>query len=323
LRLPTVDAAIVIGAYSNLMHIVPVRTYSDEDQREQFVMGPWVAPFLRSLEGQNASSQTLKAYRIDLAQCFAIVAECNGTVHTPAQLTRGDIEDYLAELARRHLSGVTRARKLAAVRMYFRYLVSQGLLVSSPTEGVATPKKEKRGKTALRPDEYSRLLALAGSNPRDYAILQVFLQTGVRVSELVNLRLDDIDLIGKTLTVTQGKGQQARIIALEKKASQAIRTYLAVRGDTLEDHLFLNQYGEFLRERGVRKLVAKYLEAANITKSVSCHGLRKTFATYKAARGVSPYQLMDWLGHKSIATTQLYVQLGKQDGHKVMEATSL
>jgi integrase/recombinase XerC len=238
-------------------------------------------------------------------------------------LRRGDIEDYLAELSRRHLSGVTRARKLAAVRMYFRYLVTQGLLATSPVEGVATPKKETRGKLALRPDEYSRLLALAGSNPRDYAILQVFLQTGVRVSELVNLRLDDVDLIGKTLTVTQGKGRQGRVIALEKKAIRAIRTYLAVRGDVLDDHLFLNQYGDFLRERGVRKLVTKYLEAADITKSVSCHGLRKTFATYKAAKGVSPYQLMDWLGHKSIATTQLYVQLGRQDGHKVMEATSL
>src|SRR6266702_3672037 len=127
------------------MSIIPLRTYTGADEDRQFASGPWLRPFLTYLEGQNVSPQTLKAYRIDLAQCFAIVAELNGTVHAPTQLTRGDIEDYLAELAHRHLSGGTRARKLAAVRMYFRYLVSKGLLVSSPTEGIATPKKEKRG----------------------------------------------------------------------------------------------------------------------------------------------------------------------------------
>jgi site-specific recombinase XerD len=188
---------------------------------------------------------------------------------------------------------------------------------------VATPKKERTSRTVLRVDEYTRLLSLAGANPRDYAILQVFLQTGVRVSELCALTLSDIDLVERSLCVTQGKGMQGRTIELEKKGIQAIKSYLAVRPDSVAEALFLNYRGEPLSERGVRKMLAKYLEDAGITKKISPHSLRHTFATYKAERGVSAFQLKDWLGHARLDTTQIYVHLSKQNGRKVMEATSL
>ena len=140
----------------------------------------------------------------------------------------------------------------------------------------------------LTPDKYSRLLSLAGSTPQDYAILQVFLQTGIRVSELCSLTLSDVDLTDRTLTIQQGKGMADRTIELEKKGLQALR----------------NKF-------------------AGITKKISPHSLRHTFATYKAERGVSPYQLQQWLGHRNLNTTQIYVHLGKQNSRKVMEFTSL
>jgi integrase/recombinase XerC len=120
-----------------------------------------------------------------------------------------------------------------------------------------------------------------------------------------------------------GKGKVSREIALEKKGIQALKSYLAVRPESLSERLFLNYKGEPISERGVRKLVVKYTKAAGITKKASCHTLRHTFATYKAEKGVSPFQLQQWLGHANLNTTQIYVHLGKQNAKKVMEQTSL
>jgi integrase/recombinase XerC len=281
-----------------------------------------VTAFLRTLQGANKSPSTITAYRTDLAQFARFLAETNCTVAAPADITRADVSEFLGHLADRRLSGVTRARKLAALREWFRYLEGEGFVAKNPTVGVDTPKKERGSRTALRSDEYTKLLSLAGANPRDYAILQVFLQTGVRVGELCALTRDDVDLEQRLLRVI-GKGQKARAIELEKRGIQAIKSYLAVRPEGLHDELFLNYQGQPLSERGVRKMVAKYLKASGITKKISPHSLRHTFATYKAERGVSPYVLREWLGHARLDTTQIYVHMARSNTKKAMEATSL
>jgi integrase/recombinase XerC len=230
--------------------------------------------------------------------------------------------EYLSWLAKKGLTGIARARKLAAIREYFRYLEGVGIIDKSPTTGIETPKREKHTRAYLRPDEYTKMLSLAGANPRDYAILQTFLQTGIRVSELASLTTSDVDFLKPAITV-RGKGGIEREIALEKRGLQALKNYLAVRGDSLSERLFLNYQGEPISERGIRKLVVKYRKAAGISKKASCHTLRHTFATYKAEKGVSPFQLQQWLGHANLNTTQIYVHLGKQNAKKIMEQTSL
>jgi site-specific recombinase XerD len=218
--------------------------------------------------------------------------------------------------------GLTRARKLAAIREYFRFLVREHGLLHSPTEGIQTPKKERHLRTYLLPSEYNRLLSLAGANPRDYAILQVFLQTGVRLAELVGLTLDDVDFERRRLLV-HGKGQAERAIELEKRGMQAIKNYLATRAQSLSDQLFLNYHGDPISTRGVQKILAKYQRLAGIARTITPHTLRHTFATYKAERGVPLRQVQEWLGHESIATTQIYVHLSRQNSQKVMEQTGL
>ncbi len=151
----------------------------------------------------------------------------------------------------------------------------------------------------------------------------MFLQTGIRISDLCNLTLSDVDFADRTLTVRQGKGMSDRTIELEKKGLQAIKNYLRSRPQSLSDALFLNYQEEPISECGVQKLLAKYVKLAGITKRISPHSLRHTFATYKAERGVSPYQLQQWLGHRNLNTTQIYVHLGKQNARRVMEFTSL
>jgi integrase/recombinase XerC len=288
----------------------------------QLTLEQALADFLTSLSGKNRSAATIRAYQTDIHQFICFLHENNMVVLSPTQVERLDITDYLSHLAERKLSGVSRARKVAALREYFRYLVDHNEVQSSPMNGIDTPKREKHDRTALARDEYTAMLSYAGANVRDYAILQVFLQTGLRVSELVDLRIDDVDLVNHVLRVRAGKGMTVRTIELERKVTRAIKNYLNTRPAAVAEQLFLNYTKEPISERGVRKMVAKYLKQAGIKKKASCHSLRHTFATAKAQQGISAYRLRDWLGHSSLETTQIYIHLSKQNAQREMEQES-
>src|SRR5919202_6516035 len=281
-----------------------------------------LARFLNALAGKNRSAATVRAYQTDIQQLIAFLHANNVSIQTPADVEKIDVVEYLSACAKRDLTGIARARKMSALREYFRFLEGVGVITKSPTTGIETPKREKHTRQFLRSDEYTKMLSLAGANPRDYAIIQVFLQTGIRVSELANLTKDDIDFVKPAITV-RGKGSVEREIALEKKGVHALKSYLAVRPESISKRVFLNYQGEPISERGIRKLVVKYRKEAGITKKASCHTLRHTFATYKAERGVSAYQLQQWLGHANLNTTQIYIHLGKQNARKIMQDTSI
>jgi integrase/recombinase XerC len=299
----------------------------------QVVVGQVVEPrdlgecsqaFLRTLEGRNVSPETIRAYTTSLTQFLAHLAETYPAGIQADEVQPEDIEEYLVALARRGRSGVTRANRLAAIRELFRFLARRGVIRASPASDISTPKRERRGRVWLRPDEYTKLLSAAGGSPRDFCILQLLLQTGVRVGELCALDVEDVDLTGKLLRVRSGKGQQARDIPLEKKAIRALKSWLQLRGVApLTAALFTNRYGQRLSDRSVRELLTTYREAAGITKKVSPHSLRHTFASYKAKAGVPLPMLQDMLGHAKLSTTQIYTHVDRLDAHKVMEGTSL
>lgn len=279
--------------------------------------------FINVQEGRNRSLQTIRAYRSDLSQLAGWLHFDNPFLILANDVTTDDINAFLAHLAHRQVSGVSRARKLAAIREFYRWMTVTGQLDHSPVDGVDTPKRERKTRTYLTPDEYNRLLAAAGANPRDFCILTLFIQTGIRISELCELRVNDLDLVSGLLTVRVGKGMAARTIELEKKGIRATKTWLSIRPITPHDHLFLNRDDEPLKEWGVRDLLNKYCEQAGITKHITPHSLRHTFASYKAQSGVSPFQLKEWLGHARLDTTSIYVHMARQNAKKVMEATSL
>jgi len=278
--------------------------------------------FLNSLKARNTSEHTITAYRTDVRQFFTWLAENDLTVTTPHHISRSHIIDYLAHLADQGRSGVTRARKLAAIREYCMFLVDGHTLPASPAATIAMPKKERKSRVFLREDEYMRLLHAATGHSRDYAILQLFLQTGLRVEELTKLLLTDIDLDGQTMLI-HGKGNTQRTVYLEKKATQALRAHLADRPRSLDQHLFLNYQGTGLSMRGVMDIVKKYRKLAGIAKQFSCHSLRHTCATHKAAKGFTPRQIQDLLGHEKVETSLIYVHLATTDTRKLMEQTSL
>jgi len=205
--------------------------------------------FLTSLRARNASVLTAQAYATDIRQFICWLQETTVLDLRVGTVSKTDIIEYLSYVADLGRSGITRARKLASIRELFKYLVSRELIPTSPAASVAMPKKERRTQTYLRPEEYARLLSTAGSNPRDFAILQLFLQTGIRVSELVHLTLADVDLINKVIKVS-GKGSKERTIPLEKKAVLALKNYLGVRQQSLNQQFFLNYTGMGLSRRG-------------------------------------------------------------------------
>jgi len=282
-----------------------------------------IGRFVLAQEGRNRSQQTIKAYRIDLQQLAAWLHEDNPLLEDPTEVTTDDLIEFMAHLSHIGLTGVSRARKLAAIREFFRYLLITDVITKSPVEGIDAPRREKNQRSFLTPEEYNRLLAAAGANPRDFCILTLFLQTGIRISELCELLLDDIDLDASMLHVRVGKGMSARSIELEKKGIRALKTWLEFRPSSVDNHMFLHKDGEQLKEWGVRNLLEKYRLQAGVTKKLSPHSLRHTFATFKAQQGVSPFQLKDWLGHTRLDTTAIYVHMARQNAKKMMEATSL
>jgi len=280
-----------------------------------------LAEFTRGLSGAR-SILTIQAYRSDVALFFTWLRETDATVTDVHHIYRCHIEDYLGALADKGQTSTTRARKLIALQVFFASLVENGMLPESPAKKIKRPKREQKSKHVLRPDEYNHLLAEAAGNPRDYCVFQLFLQTGIRVSELIALTLSDIELEQKTITI-HGKGSKERTIPLEKKSFQALQLYLKHRPAGVDQQVFLNYKGEGLSIRGVRKLVDKYLKRAGITKSISCHGLRRTCLTNKAARNMNAFAIQKLAGHARMETTKIYVQLGTEDLRPLMEQTSL
>lgn len=283
-----------------------------------------IESFLRSCAGKNRSTETIRAYRTDLGQFLAWLQEENSFIQAPADVTTEDVLDYLGAMAGRGLSGISRRRKLAAIREFFRYAKQIKAITDDPTDGVDTPRGEEHGRNWLTTTEYNKLLAAAGGNIRDFCLLTVMLQTGVRISELCALTLEDIDLEHHLLQIRAGKGMKARTIPLEKKASSALKGWLKIRPASYHQALFLSRYDEPLHPNSVRKLLDKYCAAAGITKRVTPHSLRHTFATHKAGHPqVTTFLLQDLLGHTNPATTRRYVHESKVNAQKVQEATAL
>jgi len=226
----------------------------------------------------------------------------------PQTITRLDINKFLGHLANQKATGKTRYRKVVAIKKFFAFLKDNELIKNNPAESVIPPLKEKRLPHVLKKNEYKALLFEAEKNPRDYAIIQTILQTGLRVSEVTNLTIGDIDLSNKTLTVRQGKGKVDRIIDLPDIAVDALSAYLKVRGEGRDEKLFLSRNRKGMYVTTVRLAVHKYLKKAGIGRG-AVHTLRHTFGTYKSLNGVPPKILQGIMGHKKLESTLLYVHL--------------
>jgi len=264
---------------------------------------------------RNASAHTVAAYESDLSQFLAFAGRERGTrgALEPKHLDLDLIRGFLGELYRQGQARASVARKVSALRTFVRYLRREGWIDSDPAALAVAPKREQKVPAHLSVDEMSQLLdAPDASTPlgrRDRAILELFYASGIRLSELVALDLDDVDLAGRMVRV-MGKGRKERIVPFNQKASAALRAWLKDRlALTRGDALFVNARGGRLTGRSVQRLVARYVSSCSTRFGISPHALRHSFATHLLQAGADLRAIQELLGHVQLSTTQRYTHV--------------
>ncbi len=293
---------------------------------------------------RNASRHTVRAYESDLLQFLQHAAREAGVRRdevSAAHLTRAAMRRFLAELYELGQSRATAARKLAAARTFLRYLRHEGLIDVDPGALVATPKRDVRMPAHLSEAEMTALVMAPADDAlgrRDHAILELFYASGVRLSELVGLDLDDANLSARMVRVL-GKGGKQRLVPFNASTAAAIRAYLKdrelllrgassrvgvrlgdresgrgfadrQRGDRVKkDPLFVNYRGTRLTVRSVDRLVRRYVAATSARMGISPHALRHSFATHLLQRGADLRAIQELLGHARLSTTQRYTHV--------------
>jgi integrase/recombinase XerC len=296
-----------------------------------------VTEYLEHLRlNENASAHTVRAYESDLAQFLTFLAQKTG--RRRADLTAGDLDHleiraFLSDLHRRGNARASAARKLAAIRGFGRYLRREGVLENDPAALVGTPKREQRLPAHLAEKEMTRLLDSPDTSSalgrRDRAILELFYASGLRLSELVSLNLEDINVSTRVVRV-MGKGGKQRIVPFNRSTEAALRAWFQdlegfpvpvptnQRGHPtrLRPHrgkvsvpVFLNYQGGRLSARSVDRLVRKYMAACSTRLGISPHALRHSFATHLLERGADLRAIQELLGHARLSTTQRYTHV--------------
>jgi len=280
----------------------------------------YLEQFLKSLRAEkNYSEFTLKAYRSDLLQFEAFLAEHSAPKTSLLQVNKGHIRAFLSHLTAAGISRNSVGRKLAALRSFYKYLHRKGVLAENPARQVRSPKYHKKLPAFLSISEALELLKLPDKDTpegiRDRAILEVFYGTGMRLRELVNLDMQDIDLHSGLIRVL-GKGGKERLVPLGTKAGRRLQQYLSVRKHFLKNTrnpepqaVFLGASGRRLSPRTVQRRVSRYLKQISSATSLSPHVLRHTFATHLLDAGADLEAVKDLLGHASLSTTQVYTHV--------------
>jgi site-specific recombinase XerD len=266
--------------------------------------------FINALIGNNFSGQSVRAYSADISQFIEFIQFIRVDWNNPKKLERLDIVGFMNRLAGMKRSGTTRARKLASIRHFLKFLKENNIIAGNPAETVIRARKEEKDPTVLFKNEYKALLYEAEENSRDYAILMTFLKTGIRESELAALGIEDIDFLHNELRVREGKGKKERSIPLMPELKRALQRYLGDRDqqDNIvdEETFFLARNGTSLNPSSIRKLVTKYYKKAGVRKS-GVHTLRHTFSAHNVNNGMSIADLQKVLGHKKKETTLKYI----------------
>lgn len=278
--------------------------------------------FLRYLSAErNASDHTCSNYARDLRLFFAFLGH-----ERVADITALEVRRFVAHLSTQQQSRRTIARRLSCVRSFLRYLCREGTLEHNPAEAVPTPRLEKRLPSFLDETQIQRLLTTPPAGKwqglRDHAILEILYSTGMRVSELAGLNLQDVDEISGTIVV-RGKGKKERLCPVGTTALKTLQTYLAKRpkAKTLRTPyaLLVSQKGTRLTVRQIDRSLVRYVRMANLPASISPHSLRHSFATHLLDRGADLRSVQELLGHASLSTTQIYTHVTAQRLKKVYD----
>ena len=265
---------------------------------------------------KNYSPHTLTSYTHDLREFYSFMDKTD-----IRQLDKTRLRLYLGALSSQELSKRTVSRRMAALRTFFRFLVREGHVAKNPMAALRNPKQEKKLPMVLEEREVDLLLEAPEddlSGRRDKAILETLYSTGMRVSELVGLKLDKVDFIGGVCRVF-GKGSKERLCPIGDRALRCVRRYLETRekeGYPGTGAVFLNhsknKKGSSLTARSVMRVVDRYIERTSRRQGISPHTLRHSFATHLLNRGADLRSVQELLGHENLSTTQIYTHVSTQ-----------
>jgi len=275
---------------------------------------------------RNASRHTVRAYAADIRHLFSI-RNANVDKNEELRITKAavrEIDDLKlrAYLARLHSEGISRrsiARNLSSIRTFFKFLQREGIITENPAESMFTPKLGRHLPGFLSIEEVKQLLEAppvdSPAGIRDRAILEALYSTGVRVGELANITMSEMDLLGGVLKVT-GKGGKQRIALLGRFATESLKNYLPVRASwdkgVSRSKIFLSRTGRPLQERDLHRVVTKYAKQLWNSRTVSPHTLRHSFATHLLDNGADLREVQELLGHSNLSTTQIYTHVSAE-----------
>jgi site-specific recombinase XerD len=280
------------------------------------------------MPARNLAERTRQEYTHDLADLLAFLAGRGLT--TVVEVGLPDLEAYQAEMDRRGYKAATRERKTYAIKTFFKWLHRQGMVASNVASQLIPPRAAKTEPRYLSKSEYQALLRACSHQPRDAAIIELYLQTGMRLSELPRLTLADVELPKRIsrdpdnmgwVRVTR-KGGKTEEIPLNYKACQALKAWLKVRPQVDHDGLFVSKFKTKMTPRAIQYMVRKYLREAGI-QGASVHTLRHTMATHHVAAGTDLKTVQETLGHADLSTTAIYVSLAKKAQRKALQENAL
>lgn len=279
--------------------------------------------FIENLKSYGYSTHTIRNYSIDLSQFISFLKNKNKTIE---YVTHIDIRDFIGERIREKNSKTSIARKLSSIRSFFDFLVEKKILMHNPSEVISTPKLEKKIPSFLSEKEAINLLGEGESliEKRDLCILELLYSSGLRVSELVSLNWENVNLKNRVIRV-KGKGKKERIVPFGSHAERRLREWFRLRfeinkGNIDEQALFINLRGGRLTPRSVERIVKKY-GVELIGKRITPHSLRHSFATHLLMRGADLRAIQELLGHESLETTQRYTHLNIKELKDIYQKT--
>lgn len=280
-----------------------------------------VVEYTTYLSSEKMKSQkTIEAYRSDILN-YLYFLENVSNIHNIKDVTTEDIKKYLAYLKKLGYNASSSSRSLSALKSFHKFLMLERYTKTNPTLTISAPKLDKKLPTVLSVDEIMSLLNMLNDdtpyNARNKAMIEVMYGTGLRVSELVNLKLSELHLTSKMISTT-GKGSKERIVPINDYASKVLRDYIIKHRPLLlkrgkdQNYVFLNNVGDPLSRQSFFLLLKKLAKEAGITKEISPHTLRHSFATHLLEAGTDLRYIQEMLGHEDISTTQIYTHLSKQ-----------
>jgi integrase/recombinase XerC len=279
---------------------------------------PTIAEFLKHLKSErNASPHTIRSYEEDMALFCQFLEEGNTGAADPAAADARRLRRYSAWLHGRGYAASTVARRLACLRSFYRFQRRQGIISGDPAGGLRNPKQPQRLPRLLRVEEVIRLLDAIPTSDRlgvrDRAMFETLYGGGLRVSELVGLNRDDLQLEEEMVRV-RGKGRRVRLCPVGRMATTWLNLWLEARQPKhpAETAVFLNRYGTRLTSRSVGRLLDEHLLAQGIVSDASPHTFRHSFATHLLDRGADLRTVQELLGHRKLTTTQIYTHVTQE-----------